>query len=73
MEGEATDNPPIADVLIVEDEPVVAQFIRDTACTVFPDGRVEVSGSLEDARRTLRQLHRPLVLLDVGLPDGEGP
>ena len=58
--------------LIVEDIPAVAASQVRMATEVFPGIVLEVSGDLAAARTALAQRQPDLILLDIGLPDGEG-
>lgn len=57
-------------ILIVDDEPAVA----DVLCFALRKAgfAVQAVGSLAEARRALRQRPPALVVLDLGLPDGDG-
>ena len=57
-------------VLLVEDDPVSAAFLRD-AITAFP-AEVDLAGSLAAARRQLDARRPDLLLVDAHLPDGTG-
>jgi FixJ family two-component response regulator len=70
-ESKAPVLPPSAAVLIVEDEPALAQLIeealgRDMNC------RVRCVPSIKKARRILQTESIDLMIADVGLPDGDG-
>lgn len=59
-----------ASVLVVDDEPAVADLLR-----TLLDERgyaVTTAGTLAEARRQARELPLDLVLLDLALPDGSG-
>ena len=57
-------------VLIVEDEERLRCYL---AMSLEGDGvQVEQAGSLAEARSLLARLHFDAVVLDVGLPDGDG-
>ncbi len=57
-------------ILVVDDETAISRFLKPS---LHANGyEMLVAGSLADARHALRT-HRPdLVLLDLGLPDGDG-
>lgn len=57
-------------LLLVEDDPVSAAFLRDAAATL--PARVDVAGSLAEARALAAEPH-DLLLVDANLPDGSGP
>ena len=57
-------------LLVVEDDPVSAAFLRDAAAAL--PARVSVAGSLAEARRMIDALHFDLLLVDAHLPDGLG-
>lgn len=61
---------PLPRLLLVEDDPVSAAFLRDAAST-FP-ARVDVAGSLAEARRAIDLMRFDLWLVDAHLPDGPG-
>lgn len=58
--------------LIVEDLPHVAESLRQVVHETFPDSSIRLAATLKDAFRQLQQTQPDLVLLDIGLPDGEG-
>ena len=56
-------------ILIVEDDPSVLEFIE--AC--FTDGHQSFPAfSIKDAQEKLKKVRPDLVILDRGLPDGDG-
>ena len=61
-------NPPR--VLLVEDDPVSAAFLRDAA-TALP-ARVDVAGSMAEAMELAANCSHDLYLVDANLPDGRG-
>ena len=61
-------NPPR--VLLVEDDPVSAAFLRDAA-TALP-ARVDVAGSMAEAMELAATCSHDLYLVDANLPDGRG-
>ena len=61
-------NPPR--VLLVEDDPVSAAFLRDAA-TALP-ARVDVAGSMAEAMELAATRSHDLYLVDANLPDGTG-
>ncbi|MFL5344336.1 MAG: response regulator [Hyalangium sp.] len=57
-------------VLVVDDDPKTGSICSEVLASLGFE--VAVVGTLEEARRSLRE-HRPdVILLDVGLPDGDG-
>ncbi|MDH3320733.1 MAG: response regulator transcription factor [Betaproteobacteria bacterium] len=55
-------------VLIVDDHPVVAEYLLNAAGRAVPDAIVRLAGSLEAAFESMRDSPAELVLLDLGLP-----
>ncbi|MCW2962302.1 MAG: two component transcriptional regulator, winged helix family [Thermoleophilia bacterium] len=60
--------PPV--VLVVDDEPHILSFLEENLLS--DDFRVHVAGSVAQARSKLNAYQPDVVLLDVGLPDGNG-
>lgn len=58
--------------LIVEDIPEVAEFLALRVQQVFPTTRIRKATSLQQAINALLQEVPELLLLDLGLPDGNG-
>lgn len=58
-------------VLIVEDEPATQARLVRVLRHAWPDARLDLAASLEEARQALRRAPH-LLLLDVNLPDGSG-
>ncbi|WP_317169236.1 response regulator transcription factor [Mucilaginibacter humi] len=57
-------------LLVIEDEQSLRENITDY---LNADGNIcESCGNLEDALRKLTDYHYDCVLLDIGLPDGDG-
>jgi DNA-binding response OmpR family regulator len=57
-------------LLIVEDDRLIRQFLADNLCA---DGHVPIeAATLEQARQLLGSAGPDAVLLDLGLPDGDG-
>ncbi|MCO7229691.1 response regulator [Halomonas sp. CnH100-B] len=57
-------------LIIVEDDPMIARSL-DNALTPLGNS-VDVFSKLKDARTALRNDHFDLLLLDLGMPDGNG-
>lgn len=57
-------------LLLVEDDPVSAAFLRDAASAL--PAEVHVAGSLAEARRAIDAMEFDLWLVDAHLPDGPG-
>lgn len=55
-------------VLIVDDHPIVAEYLRAAAGRAVPDAVVRTTNKLEDALARMREEPAQLVLLDLGLP-----
>ncbi|HJS37328.1 MAG TPA: response regulator, partial [Burkholderiales bacterium] len=55
-------------VLIVDDHPIVAEYLRAAAGRAVPDAVVRTTNKLEDALERMREEPAQLVLLDLGLP-----
>ncbi|MFK7957676.1 MAG: response regulator [Lysobacterales bacterium] len=63
---------PINSLLIVEDDPALQSHLRESLADLVSEGSLWACASLADARR-LQAINQPeLILLDVGLPDGNG-
>ena len=56
--------------LIIEDDPDTQIILHDYLGTL--GGEVRVAGTVEEARRLLADSAPELMLIDVGLPDGDG-
>lgn len=61
---------PLPRLLVVEDDPVSAAFLRDAASAL--PAEVQVAGSLAEARRAIDAMQFDLWLVDAHLPDGPG-
>jgi len=59
-------------ILIVDDHPMVAEYLRNAAGRAVPDGVVRIAGTLEAAFESMRDDPARLVMLDLGLPGCEG-
>ena len=55
-------------LLIVDDHPVVAEYLRNAAGRAVPDAVIRIAGDLETAFESLQGYPAELVLLDLGLP-----
>jgi DNA-binding NarL/FixJ family response regulator len=59
-------------LLIVDDHPVVAEYLRNAAGRAVPDAVVRIAGDLDAAFESMRENPAELVLLDLGLPECGG-
>lgn len=59
-------------VLIVDDHPMILEYLRGAVAHVLPDAVVRSAGSLREALEASRERLPELVLLDLGLPDSKG-
>ena len=59
-------------VLIIDDHPIVAEYLRNAAGRAIPDAVVRLAGDLDAAFESMRDHPAQLVLLDLGLPGCEG-
>jgi DNA-binding NarL/FixJ family response regulator len=55
-------------VLVVDDHPIVAEYLRAAASRAIPEATVRAANTLEDALERMRESPAQLVLLDLGLP-----
>ena len=55
-------------VLIVDDHPIVAEYLRGAAGRAIPDAVVRIAGDLEAALESMREAPADMVMLDLGLP-----
>jgi two-component system, NarL family, nitrate/nitrite response regulator NarL len=55
-------------VLIVDDHPIVAEYLRGAAGRAVPDAVVRLAGDLEAAFESMQDNPAQMVLLDLGLP-----
>ena len=55
-------------VLVVDDHPIVAEYLLGAACRAIPDAVVRMAGDLDTAFESMREQPAELVLLDLGLP-----
>jgi two-component system, NarL family, nitrate/nitrite response regulator NarL len=55
-------------VLIVDDHPIVAEYLRGAAGRAVPDAVVRLAGDLETAFESMLDNPAQMVLLDLGLP-----
>ncbi len=65
-----TEQATAASILVVEDEPEIRRFVRATL--LAERWRVREAGSVESAREALAAESPALMILDLGLPDGDG-
>lgn len=63
-------NPTLPRLLLVEDDPVSAAFLRDVAMAL--PAQVAVAASIADARATAAADAFDLLMIDANLPDGRG-
>jgi len=63
-------NTAVPRLLLVEDDPVSATFLRDAAAALPAD--VDVAGSITDALACTATIRHDLCLIDATLPDGRG-
>jgi DNA-binding NarL/FixJ family response regulator len=59
-------------VLIIDDHPVVAEYLRNAAGRAIPNAVIRLAGDLESAFESMRETPADLVLLDLGLPECNG-
>jgi len=55
-------------VLIVDDHPVVVEYLRNAAARAVPGAVVRIAGDLDAAFASMRDSPAELVMLDLGLP-----
>lgn len=55
-------------VLIVDDHPIVAEYLRNAAGRAITDAVVRIAGDLEAALGAMRETPADLVMLDLALP-----
>jgi DNA-binding NarL/FixJ family response regulator len=60
------------DVLIIDDHPVVAEYLRNAAGRAVPGAVIRVAGDLDAAFESMRERPAQLVMLDLGLPGCDG-
>ena len=63
-------NPALPRLLLVEDDPVSAAFLRDVAAEL--PAQVVVAASIAEARTAMASQAFELLLIDANLPDGRG-
>lgn len=59
-------------VLIVDDHPIVAEYLRNAAGRAITDAVVRIAGDLEAALGAMRETPADLVMLDLALPGCSG-
>jgi DNA-binding NarL/FixJ family response regulator len=59
-------------VLIVDDHPLIQEYLRGAVARAFPDAVVRSVGTLREALEEAKERLPELVLLDLGLPDAKG-
>lgn len=62
---------PLPRLLLVEDDPVSATFLRDAALAL--PAHVDIAGSMSAALASAAPQAHDLLLIDAHLPDGDGP
>jgi DNA-binding NarL/FixJ family response regulator len=62
----------IEQILILEDQPVMREFLIKAAQGAFPDARVTEAATVAEARASISEQPYSLALLDISLPDGNG-
>jgi DNA-binding NarL/FixJ family response regulator len=55
-------------VLIIDDHPVVAEYLRNAAGRAIPNAVIRLAGDLETAFESMRDNPAEMVMLDLGLP-----
>jgi DNA-binding NarL/FixJ family response regulator len=55
-------------VLIIDDHPVVAEYLRNAAGRAVPDAVVRIASNLEAAFESMQDSPAEMVMLDLGLP-----
>lgn len=58
-------------ILIVEDQPIVCQWVMDMVAEVFPKALIETAETIQQAQKKLMQVP-DLLMVDLSLPDGQG-
>ena len=59
-------------VLIVDDHPLAAEYLRGAARRAVPDAVLRLAGDLEEAFESMREAQAEMVMLDLGLPGCDG-
>jgi DNA-binding NtrC family response regulator len=59
-------------ILIIEDHPLMYEGLRAVLHRHFPAATVDRADTLKGAREQVRRGKWDVVLLDIGLPDGDG-
>jgi two-component system invasion response regulator UvrY len=59
-------------ILIIEDHPLMYEGLRAVLHRHFPAATVDIADTLKGAREHVRRGKWDVVLLDIGLPDGDG-
>ena len=59
-------------VLVVDDELILGEGVREFLNMKFPELPVALEVNLEDAFKTLHELRPRVVVLDLSLPNGDG-
>lgn len=59
-------------ILILEDMPDTQAWLKEACLLAYPESKVTLCGSLEEAGRCIEDLNPTLALFDLELPDGKG-
>ena len=59
-------------ILVLEDMPDTQNWLKQACLLAYPDARVSVAGSIEQAGDYVRRYQPDIALLDLELPDGKG-
>jgi len=62
----------MTDVLLVEDRPDMAEWMRGVVMEAMPEAVITLADTLRQARTQLPAQEWSLLLADIGLPDGSG-
>lgn len=59
-------------ILAIDDHPAARAWLRSAVAATFPGTAIQEAGNCAEALQALRDHRLSLVLLDLGLPDGNG-